>query len=496
VVRRLLANKYLLALLVVMALAAVYGLASLSHPGAVTATIASSKVRATVSTATRACPGPGSADPATASIALAASSSGTGRAEVSRLTPTGSTTPAAALQVLTQPGRLALVSVPAAPVPAPGLAHAPAGSTVPTVAARGGVMIQATGSMARGLEAEQAGAGGLATAQCQAPGTDFWFVGPGQTSAAAIQLYLMNTDSQTADVTVDIFTDSGPILGSTDAGISVPPHSQVMQSLAGTVNGSHALAMNVTTSVGTVVAAVQETSPGQPGAWLPATQAPATTMVLPGLPGTPGGGQLYIAVPGANNAQVTVTAITARGSYHPTGGTGINLPGGSAGSVPLSSLAGIPAALKITSNVPVTASMSVPGGQPGAPGVLTVAGGPVLEQGVIAGNPGGGGGSSSVVLSAPAAAAKVRVTELSATGQAAAPSQLVQVPAKHTVVTALPAGGSAFAVVITPLPRSGPVYAGRVVTQNDSPVSLIPVTSALTWVPLAAVSSSLGAALP
>ena len=72
-------------------------------------------------------------------------------------------------------------------------------------------MIEASGAMARGLEAEQTNAGGLATAECQGPGTDFWFVGPGQTSAANIQLYLMNTDAQAADATVSVLTDSGPI---------------------------------------------------------------------------------------------------------------------------------------------------------------------------------------------------------------------------------------------------------------------------------------------
>ena len=78
-----------------------------------------------------------------------------------------------------------------------------------------------------GLEAEQTSAGGLATAQCQGPGTDFWFVGPGQKSVADIQLYLMNTDAQAADATVSVLTDSGPMLGSTDAGIEVPPHGLV-----------------------------------------------------------------------------------------------------------------------------------------------------------------------------------------------------------------------------------------------------------------------------
>jgi hypothetical protein len=497
VVTRLLRNRYVLALLVVAALAAVFGLASASRPSAVTAASKRlSPAQATVSSAVRACPTPGSPGATAALVALAASATGAGRAEVSPLSSAGSASLPAPVQVLTQPGRLALVTVPAAPVPAPGLVHGPAGSTVPTSAVQGGVMIQTTGSMARGLEAEQAGLGGMATVQCQGPGTDFWFIGPGQQSAPAIQLYLMNTDGQPADATVQMFTDSGPVLGSTDAGITVPPYGQVMQSLAGTVDGSHVLALNVTTSVGRVVAAVLETSPGQPGAWLPPALAPARAIVLPGLPGTPGGGNLYVAVPGADNAQLTVTAVTARGSYQPTGGTAVNLPGGSAGSVPLPSLAGIPAALKITSNVPVTASLSVPGGPSGAPGLFTVATGPVLEQGVIAGNPGNGGGSSSVVLSAPGAAARVQVTELTPTGQASGAPQVVALAAGHTVTDALTAGASAFAVVITPLPGSGPVYAGRVVIQNGSPQSILPVVSSLTWVPLPPVTSSVNAALP
>ncbi len=365
-VTRLLANRIVLALLVAAALGAVYGLASVSHPTDVSGAGArSSPAQATVSSAVRACPTVGSPGATASVLALASSSTGTGRAEVSPLSSAGSVTSPAPVQVLSQPGRLSLVTVPGAPVPAPGLVHSPPGSTVPTSAAQGGVMIQATGSMARGLETEQAGLGGMATEQCQGPGTDFWFVGPGQQSAPAVQLYLMNTDSAPANATVQMFTDSGPVLGSTDAGITVPAHGQVVQSLAGALNGSHVVALNVTTSVGRVVAAVLETSPGKPGAWLPPTSQPTTTVTLPGLPGTPGGADLYVAVPGADNAQITVTAVTARGSYQPTGGTAVNLPGGSAGSVPLTSLGGIPAALKITSNVPVTASLSVAGGPAG-----------------------------------------------------------------------------------------------------------------------------------
>jgi hypothetical protein len=364
-------------------------------------------------------------------------------------------------------------------------------------------MIQASGSMAQGLEAEQTAAGGLATAQCPSPGTDFWFVAPGQKSVADIQLYLMNTGSQAADATVQILTDSGPVLGAMDAGIGVPAHGLVVQSLAKLLHGSRAVALNVTTSVGQVAASVLETSGGsQPGAWLPAVQAPATSQVLPGLSGTPGERELYVAVPGEDNAQVRVTAVTERGSYQPTGGGGINLPGGSAAAVALPSLGGIAAAVLISSNVPVTASMTVAGGAAGAPGAFTAAAPSVQEQGVIAGNAGGSGSSSVLVLSAPQRAAQVRVTELpTADGLAAVAPRVVRLAAGHTVVVTLtprrPAvRPSAFAVVVTPLPGSGPVYAGRVTSVGGVVRSILPVASSLTWVPLPPVRSSLTAALP
>jgi Family of unknown function (DUF5719) len=505
-VRRFLENKYLLALLVVMAVAAEFGLASVSHPAAIAAgSRAPAPVRAAVSSVVRACAAPGSTGATASGLAMAAASAGTGQAEVTRLTPAGAASPPAALSVLTQPGRLALLSVPAAPVLARGLdqqSTAGAAAGVPTGPARGGVMIEASGSMARGLEAEQTTGGGLATAQCQGPGTDFWFVGPGQKSVADIQLYLMNTDSQAADATVQILTDSGPIIGSTDAGIEVAPHGIVVQSLANLVQGSRVVALNVTTSVGRVAAAVLETSNGSdPGAWLPAVQPPATSQVLPGLPGTPGTRELYVAVPGAGNAEIKVTAVTARGSYQPTGGSGIDLPGGSAVAVALPSLGRIRAAIQISSSVPVTASMSVPGGAAGAPGAFTAAVGPVQEQGVVAGNPDSSGDSSQLVLSAPQAAAQVQVTELTAAGQAGISFGTVQLSAGHTAVVSLPTPKQAgrpspFAVVITPLAGSGPVYAGRVVSSGGVARSILPVASALSWVPLPAVNNSVTTALP
>ena len=51
--------------------------------------------------------------------------------------------------------------------------------------------------------------------------------------------------------------------------------------------------------------------------------------------------------------------------------------------------------------------------------------------------------------------------------------------------------------MLTPLAGSGPVYAGRVVAQAGGNVlGVIPVASALTWVPLPAVRDSLTTAAP
>jgi Family of unknown function (DUF5719) len=499
-VRGLLANRFVLALLMIVAVGAELAVASATHPVSVVAgTQAPSPARAAVSSVVRACASPGSAGSTAGGLAVATASAGPGTAEVSRLSSAGSPNPGAAVRVAAEPGRLTRAAIPALRVTrhVSGQAATPAtAGAVPTSSFRGGVMIAATGAMARGLEVEQTGPDGLTSMRCGEPGTDFWFVGPGQDSVANIQLYLMDTDRQPATAEVDIFSDSGPLLGSTDTGIAVPAHGVVVQSLSKLVHGSRVLALHVNTSVGRLVAAVRDTTKtSDPGAWLPVAQPPANNIVLPGLPGSPGTRYLYVVVPGAGNAQIKLTAVTGKGSYQPTGSSGIDLPGGSAVQVALPSLSGIPAAIKLSSNVPVTATMSLPGGEAGASGVMTAAAGPVQQQGVIAGNT---GSSVSVVLSAPRAAAQVRVgTE---TGTAGAPGDVVQVRAGKTVVVKVKApagaGKKGFAVVLTPLAGSGPVYAGRVLASGTKVRALLPVVSSLSWVPLPPVQDKLTAALP
>jgi Family of unknown function (DUF5719) len=497
------------AALVIVALAAIYlvaGRGHQAHGGRPAAHQAAASTRIPVTGAVRVCPAVGSVAPTTASVAVTAvpASASGGSAVITRLTPGGNSTPGSVVATDTRPGVLQISSPGAAAALSAAQAAGEAGSSssVTTKAARGGIQVAATGAMAQGLEVEQTGPGGLVTAQCGTPGTNFWFVGPGQSMAGTIELYLANTGDSAADAQVSVITDvtkGPPLLGNADNGITVPPHSAVVQSLGQLLQSSKVVALNVTTSVGQVVAAVREsTSAGADGTWLPATEAPARHLVIPGLSSAPGSRNLYIAVPGTSPAQVKITAVTAKGSYQPTGGTGIDLLGGSAVSIPLSSLGGVAGAISITASAPVTATLMASGGPAASPGAPAVSAGPVVEQGVVADNPDGSAGKTELVLSAPRQAASVRVTIATATvGATGQSGRVVQIGAGSSlVVPVAPPGGKGadFAIVVTPL-SGGPVYAGRVITSGGVVRSILAVPSSPTWIPLPGVTDSLSAIL-
>ena len=500
-------RRAIFAAAVLLALAGIYLGAGAIHP-AVAVGRDGRTARAAVSTATRLCAAPGSAAPTAGSVAVTAmpTASSAGRAVISRLTPGGSASPGPVAAMDSQPGVLQVSAIKAAAALTKAEKVGQPGSTssVTTQDGQGGVAVNAVGAMAQGLEVEQTGPGGLVTAQCSAPGTSFWFVGPGQAAGGTIELYLMNSGNQPADAAVSVLTDvtkGPPLLGNADNGITVPPHGMVVQSLGRLLQSSKVIALNVTTSVGQVAAAVRESkSAGRDGAWLPPTQAPARHLVIPGLPGAGGSRDLYIAVPGSAAAQVKIAAVTTKGSYLPTGGTGIDLLGGSAASYPVSSLDGVSGGIEISANVPVAATIGVQGGPAGAPGVLAVSGPPIVEQGVLADNPAHSAGSTQLVLSAPQKAASVRIviatSSLSAIGQQ---GTVVQIKAGSSVI--VPAGPprgakqDVFALEVTPLSGSGPVYAGRIITTGRNLQSIFPVPSSPTWIQLPAVQDSLSAIL-
>jgi Family of unknown function (DUF5719) len=429
----------------------------------------------------------------TGSVSAGSVSAASGQAELAALPLADTVLRAAAPISQTEPSVLKMLTIPAAQ----------------SVTKNAGTVLQgwsvtATGAMAQAMEAEEATSSGVASVRCAEPGSDLWFVGPGQQSGAAqIQLDLMNVDTLTATVDVTAVTDAGPAQAGADTGITVPPHQTVTESLSSLAAGSSVVAIQVRTSVGRVAADVSEnTSGGRTASWLPATAPPSTQLVIPGVATSSSAARLYIVVPGNSTAQVSVVALTSQGKYRPFGTQLTELPGDSATYVPLTPLGGTDSALELTANVPIAAAVLVPGSGLGA---FTAATAPITEQAVVAGSSDGAGLSTTMALSAPAGAARVRLTELTVAGGAGATgkasSQQVTVAAGRTLavpVSAPPGAsrGSAFAVEITPLAGSGPLYAARVEAQGSSIVSIIPAVSALTSISLPPVRNSYDAISP
>jgi hypothetical protein len=221
------------------------------------------------------------------------------------------------------------------------------------------------------------------------------------------------------------------------------------------------------------------------------------TQVLTGLPDAPGRVSSYITVPGGGAAQVKITAITPRGTYQPTGGNAISLLGRLTTGIQLPSLSGFPGSIKITANVPVTAVLEVSGGPVGSPGAFITGSAPITEQGVVAASPAGASGTTEIVLSAPAKAASVRISQAAPgtplTGQS---GMVVKIAARSAtkVKLKLPKQGSTaalMAVVVTPLPGSGPVYAARLAISGGTVVTVLPIGSSPTKIDLPSVRESM-----
>jgi hypothetical protein len=505
---------------VLLALAMVFAVAWGTQPGA-NRGAAGGGQGAAVTSITRSCPpaAPGSAPARISMVAVpahaAAASSGAG---------SGAAKPAAA-PVGPPVGAATFSAVLAAPAAGAGQASASgapsASATVKTKGAQpltvstpsavatvtapggGGTAVAATGQMAEGFEAEQSDASGTGLVSCTHPGSDMWFVGTGQaTGAAQVWLYLMNTGNLTASADVTILTDTGQQNGLNSA-ITVAPGQSVSQDITQYVRGSQALALHVQTNAGQVAASVWEGGAGG-GAWLPQANAPATSLVIPGLTVASSPARLFVVVPGSAGARLKVVAYTPAGAVAQFPGNPVDASAGAATPLSLNSLGASAAGLKLTSSQPIVAGVLVPGTGIGS---FAAAVPPITEQGVVAGNPATRGVTVGLLLTAPTAAARASISVIGADGSVTTPDgdRSVTVAAGHTLAVAVARPPAAdrqpFAIVITPQPGSGPVYAVRVVTSGTGGLSgplssLLPVSSAMTSITLPPARSSYTAVLP
>lgn len=458
-----------------------------------------------VTSASRACPppGPGTGVARIAMVAIpgqAATAAGTAAAGTARLSaipsaPAGSPTASAAGQ--SAGGNLGQGNQVTASAPG-----ALTVTTAPASTQYGGTSVSVMGTMAEGFEAEEATASGMGTVSCAHPESDMWFVGAGQQAGApTTRLYLMNPGNVAASVEITLLTDAGVQQGLSTP-ITVGPDQYVWENIGHFAHGSVVIGLHVQASSGQVAAAVwQGPASGSGGTWLPQAVAPAKQVVIPGLTTASSAARLFVAVPGAADAQVKVVALTAHGPFLPFGPTSQDAPAGASSSFSLAALGTSAEALVLTSNVPITAGVVVPGSGIGS---FSAAAAPVTGQGVIAGNPASGKISVGLVLTAPAGGGTVRITVAGSGtggGQPTSP-QVVHVPGGRTVAVTVqpPPGKQPFAIVVTPRPGSGPVYAARVVTSgtglSGAVTSILPVPSAPTQVTLPPTRDTYEAVFP
>ncbi|MDN3355521.1 DUF5719 family protein [Actinomadura sp. DC4] len=441
---RLPGNRFALAGLVVLALVALYGVATFARPAA-------------------SAPRRGTTVPVTSADAACPDTHG---ARVSAVTPPG----AHGVGQASVTGRPVVLT-------SPGTAW----STDVKGKDAGPWAFGAYGSLAPGLTVEQTTSeGGLAGTRCLQPAADLWFAGPGPADAKDVGLYLTNVDDRPVTAIVAALSPEGSIEtpeGEDD--VLVAPHTTRLVQVGVQVEGfgrtaadARLIALHIHADNGRIAAAVRVQR--KKGAdWLPAT-VPGSSVVVPGVPSGSGKRRLLIAVPGRDEAQVRVQGIAKDGAFAPIGTRSLQAPALAVTSFDVG-LGGKYAGLRLVSDKPVVAALVIEEGDDfavtGATPPLTAEG----QGGLVADVR----DKTTLLLTAPGAAAGVRLTQLMGQGPAGTP-QDVRVPAGRTIEVKMPppAGGDGYGLTIVPGRGSGPVYAARVLRIKKQGVTLLPVTPA------------------
>jgi len=376
------------------------------------------------------------------------------------------------------------------------------------------LLARAWGGLAPGFAAEQTtrSAGGrdrgLAGTACAAPGGEFWFVGAGADVGRRGWVYLTNGEATPAQVDVTLYGEEGPIAAPAGRGVTVAAHSQRVLLLDALAPGAARLAVHVDVHSGRVAAAVRdmEVHGLEPRGvdWLPPAAPPARRVVVPAVPGGSGGDRvLTLLPPGQADAIVKVRVVTGDGAFTPAGLDVVEVSAGTVGRIDIDeALAGQAAALELVSDVPIVAGVRVrlgPLEDLSDTGYLAAAA-PLEGPAAVADNHAGGAFASTLLLTAPRSAARVSVATLSARGGSWDRTEIV-VPATSTVTHPLdsPVPGERFAVVVTPVAGSGPVYAGRLLLEAGArgPLfTLRPLESAPVAVDVPVVENDIAAGLP
>jgi hypothetical protein len=472
-VKTLIENRFGLLLLVMVSLAALYGVAAATTPaGARPAPPA--PARAPVESVLTVCP-----DPADNAVSVVVPQAGA------------------------RPGTAAITPLKKGAKPLVTLDKQGVLWQKPTAARSDPLAVLGLGGMAVGMETGQTavkttGADrGLAGVRCTEPTSEAWLVGPGP-AAADVTLHLANPDSAPASVEISIYAGEGPVLG--EHGLVLDPGQHLAIPVKELAPSPLVMAIEVRTSSGRVtVAARAEMGAGKGTDWLPVSAAPARRAVVPGLPGGGGQRELYVAAPGETDAIVQVKVLTEDGFYALKGRETIEVPAGSVATLDLSTgIGGQPAAVVLTSEVPIVAGVTVTATGTQRDVAFSAGSGPIDLGSVVADNRAAKKQSARLVLSTLEKPAKVRVQVVPMRGNAPKPTE-VALSALRTTQVKLPASREPYSVVVTPLPGSGPVYGGRVMDERTGGgllVTIQPLALGRTWALVPHLLGSASTVLP
>jgi hypothetical protein len=383
------------------------------------------------------------------------------------------------------------VTTPSASVPVPVTSSGQVAVGLGTGTTKDGLVVSATGDLAAGLEVEQITRGerginrGLAGLRCEAPKPEAWFVGGSTLPGNESTLVLANVDDTSATVNITVFTKDGRVDAAAGLGRSVPPHRRLEIAMDTLAPDKDLLAVHVVAQQGRVAAALRHsirTPTATEGVdWVPQTQPPATTVVVPGFASGKGQRFLYVTNPGTDTTTVSVQVTTQDAQFLPTGGRdAVDIAPGTTKAISLSDLTGTSAlsATVTSEGGPVVAGGFSKDYQDGpvreisyTAGALPLSG-PALVTDLVIDRP----TESTLILSAPGKAATVVVTAVQVIGSSAktrVKSIPVSVPAGRTAILKLstfflPATLAKLAVEVRPVGDSGPVYAARYLRERGA----------------------------
>lgn len=345
-----------------------------------------------------------------------------------------------------------------------------------------GLVVNATGELAAGLEVEQITRGrsgrnrGLAGIRCDAPRRETWFVGGATGIRDSTTLVLANVDDTPSTVDVTVFTGTGPIDPRLGQGITVQPHARKLVSLDDLAPDRIQLALRVLARRGRVAADLLHARiDGRIPLgvdYVPGGAPPARTVVVPGFPQGPGQRVLLVTNPGSDDTTVSVRVTTIDGQFVPTKLNAINVPAGTTVAAHIDPITDTsPLTAQVTSDgAPIVAGGVVQDKQDTHVAEMAYTGGtaplsgPALLTDLVIDRP----TESTLILTAMDAAATVRVTPIRVVGTAGSlpAPKTVHVASGRTAALKLstffpPGTETKLAVEVRVLDGSGPVYAAR-----------------------------------